>query len=176
MAQTKTHLLISASILAHDFEKVIVRTSRSQDTDDVFSLASNLPPLTPHTWYTYWNLFNNFGNSCFIAQDEGKPVGFMTSHPTTSPASEWFIWQAGLLPEYRGQGLIYKLQDRVVDSARQAGAIAIRTTIEADNPRSLGAFSKMAFRLGTNLEELDRFKPGPEAHSDIPEVLYRIKL
>ncbi|HVO86642.1 MAG TPA: GNAT family N-acetyltransferase, partial [Candidatus Binatia bacterium] len=115
----------------------------------------------------------NSSRSCFIAEDGDTPVGFITSHKTDHTPPEWFIWQVGILPEYRGQGLVEELQDRVVEVAREAGAVAIRTTIEPDNFRSFGAFCRMAQRLNSKMEYLRSFKA---AGSEVPEVLYRIPL
>ena len=153
-----------------------IRQSREQDTNDIFDLVSKLSPLTQHTPYTYWNLFRNFANSCFIATDQQKPIGFITSHPTTTPPNEWFIWQVGILPKYRGSGLIDKLQDRVIEVANNSGAIAISTSIETDNPRSLAVFGRMADRLGTNLEQVEQFNLTPDDPSVAPEVLYCMAL
>lgn len=155
---------------------VIVRESQEKDVNDIYNLVPNLAPLTPHTRYTYWNLFRNFAESCFIAVNENQLIGFITSHPTTSPPNEWFIWQAGIMPEYRGTGLIDNLQDRVIEVARQSGALAINTSIETDNLRSLGAFSRMAVRLGTTMDEVIRFNLTPENPSTSDEVLYRMSL
>lgn len=156
--------------------EVVVRKGKEQDANDIYRLVPLLAPLTVHTSYTYWNLFRNFGDSCFIAADGKEPVGFITSHPTTTPKSEWFIWQAGILPEYRGTGIIDTLQDRVIDIALSSGATALNTSIEIDNLRSLGAFNRMAVRLGTTMEEIGRYYPTSEDFLASPEVLYRIAL
>ncbi len=153
-----------------------IRRSQEQDANSIHDLVRDIHPLTPHTRYTYWNLFRNFGNACFIAEDQDRPVGFITSHPTTTSPKEWFIWQAGILPDYRGTGLIDRLQDRVIEVARDYGALALTTSIEADNPRSLGAFSRLATRLHTTLEEVERFNLTPDDPQTLPEVLYRIPL
>lgn len=152
---------------------IAIRNGSEGDTDAIYNLVPDLRPLTQHTWYTYWGLFHNFGNSCFIAEDGNEPVGFITSHPSIRQSPEWFIWQAGILPEYRGRGLIDRLQDHVIERARHAGAIAITTTIEADNSRSFGAFNRMAVRLASSIEELQKFNT---PFSDVPEVEYRIEL
>ena len=155
---------------------IIIRRAYEQDTNSVYNLVPELTPLTHHTRYTYWNLFRNFGNMCFVALDQDHPVGFITSHPTTTPENEWFIWQAGIVPKFRGNGLIDTLQDRVVGVARGSGAIALTTSIEPNNTRSLGAFTRMATRLGTGIEEISRFNLEPEDRPPVLEVLYRIVL
>jgi L-2,4-diaminobutyric acid acetyltransferase len=151
-----------------------VRPGTEQDINAIVDLVSQLKPLVPHARYAYWNLLSNFGDSCFVAEDEERVVGLMTSHPTSTPPDEWFIWQAGVLPEYRGTGLIDQLYDSVADAARQHGAIALRATIETDNPRSLGAFTRFATRLGSTVDEQDRFNLEGQDAPD--EVLYRIPL
>lgn len=153
-----------------------VRRSYEHDTSSIHALVPELKPLTLHTPYTYWNLFRNFGDSCFVALEDDLPIGFITSHPTTTPQSEWFIWQVGILAEYRGTGLIDELQDRVVQVARHSGAIAINMSIEADNSRSHGVFTRMATRLGSSMEEIARLHPDPLSISSVPEVLYRIEI
>lgn len=155
---------------------IIIRRAYEQDTSPIYNLVPELAPLTHHTRYTYWNLFRNFGNACFVALDQDQPVGFITSHPTTTSENEWFIWQAGIVPEFRGKGLIEELQDRVVEIARESGAIALTTSIESDNTRSLGAFTRMATRLGTSIEEISQLDLDSEDKTSVPEILYRIRL
>lgn len=154
----------------------VIRQSHESDVSQVYELAQNLPPLIPHTMYTYWNLFRNFSDSCFVVVDENKPVGFITSHPTTTPPNEWFIWQVGILPEYRGRGLIDRLQERVITVAKKYGAVAIQTTIESDNPRSIAAFSRMATAMDVPMEEVARFNLTPNGPLAADEILYRFSL
>lgn len=157
-------------------KEILIRESTGSDAMNVHALVGQLPPLTHHTPYTYWNLFSNFSDSCFVAINEGKTVGFVTSHPTTTPPQEWFIWQAGILPEYRRTGLRDALGARVIGAAMKSGAVALTTTIEADNTRSLGSFQRAAHRLGATIEEIDRFNLTPDDPSAVEEVLYRLPL
>ena len=80
------------------------------------------------------------------------------------------------MPEYRGNGLIDKLQDSVIEVAKSSRVIAISTSIETDNPRSLAVFGRMADRLGTSLEQIEQYNLTTDDSSVAPEVLYRITL
>lgn len=156
--------------------QIYIRRGRETDAGMVRDLVPNLKPLTQHTPYTYWNMFKNFGDSCFVAIDSRQPVGFVTSHPTTTPRKEWFVWQVGVLEHYRGRGIAGDLLQRVVGVAQDAGAAALTTTIEVSNPRSLGAFVKLARTLGTTIKEVDRFNLDPNSSTSVPEVIYRIPI
>lgn len=154
--------------------EAIVRSAQSQDTDAVHGLVADLYPLTQHSWYTYWNLLTNFSDSCFVASKPktDKLVGVFTSHPITSlEQPEWFAWQAGILPDYRGSGLIEQFQERMVEAALNSGAVAIRTTIEAHNIASFKVFDRLARRLGSEVQMLQEI-PTPSGI----EILYRLPL
>lgn len=154
----------------------VIRACTPNDAYPIYELAKMLPPLSAHNPYAYWNLFSHFNGANFVAEVDGNPSGFITSHPTNSPESEWFIWQIGVLGEFRGTGLAAGLQDEVIDVARNSGAVAIRTTIDKGNPASLGSFKKMASRLGTELHEIDRYDITKHDPSVRPETLFRIPL
>lgn len=151
-----------------------IRNLSGLDTDLVHALAQELPPLDVHTMYTYWNILENFGDSCFVATDSDLPVGLVTSHPTTNPSDEWFLWQIGVRTEYRGNGIADRLQDCVVAVARDAGASALRTTIDQTNLASLHIFERLADRLDTPLERVADVRYGLDKPS--LEDVYRINL
>jgi L-2,4-diaminobutyric acid acetyltransferase len=151
-----------------------IRTIHETDVETIDDLVERLKPLTHHTKYTYWNLFKNFSPFCFIAFDQEEPVGFITSHPTSN--SDWFIWQLGILPDYRGTGLAERLQDKVVAVARQEGATAITLTVERDNIASQKSFSKLAARLGTKLITDESVNLENVSDPANPEIFYRISL
>lgn len=154
-----------------------IREGIEQDVAPIYELVPRIGRLTQHTPYTYWNLLHNFGNAAFVAlNSENEHVGFITSHPTTLPKNEWFIWQVGILPEYRGRGLIDDLQDRVVQVAQESGAVALTTSIEADNPQSFTVFSRLAKRLDTGMYEIDSFTMPSDSPDQEPEVVFRIPL
>ncbi|HEY4964681.1 MAG TPA: GNAT family N-acetyltransferase [Candidatus Saccharimonadales bacterium] len=141
----------------HSLSETTIREINPSDTYAIYDLVADLPPLTQHTWYTYWNLFRSFGNSCFLANEPetNNIVAFATSNPVNTTAElEWFGWQLGVKPEYRGSGLREQLQDRMVESARLAGATAFSGTIEPDNIYSYRMFEQLAHRMGTDLEEV----------------------
>lgn len=146
------------------------------DAVPIHNLATRLSPLTPYRPSIYRDLFRNFGDSCFVAIANGEDVGFIASHPTTTPPKEWFIWQVGILPDHRGEGLVDTLQDRVLEVARKSSAIAITTVIEADNSSGFGAFSRMAKRIGSTMNQIDSFSLSADVANSNPEIVYRIPL
>ncbi len=131
-----------------------VRTVTEADHALLHRLAEACPPLDVHTPYTYWVLCTRFPETCFVLLHDGEPAGFLTA---VRSARELFIWQIGLLPAWRGQGLSQLLIHSAVSAARQGEAI--RVTIAPDNLASLGAFQGYCRKHGLSWTEEKQFDP-----------------
>ncbi len=55
-----------------------VRPLTEQDAESLKKLASECQPLLVNGVYVNFFLAKYFGNSCFVLEIEGKPIGFIT--------------------------------------------------------------------------------------------------
>lgn len=137
-------------------------------------LASECAPLDLHTPYTYWVISSQFGDSCYILYDEDRPVGFITS---LSTAKGLFIWQIGLLEEYRGKGLSAVLIDSVFKFAEAALIGELSVTIAPENLNSFNAFNNYCAHNGYSFEKSDTLHLSDYLESDFFETenIYRCR-
>jgi L-2,4-diaminobutyric acid acetyltransferase len=151
---------------------VTIRPVVESDAATLLALAKQCPPLDVHTPYTYWTLSRYFGGTSFVAEVDGRAVGFITS---VVSGSTLFVWQIGLLAEHRGSGAAGSLLEAVHRRAVELGLSDIETTITASNGPSNGLFRAYAEKYGATIEVIDEVVV-PE-HEDLePEVLFRIRL
>lgn len=128
---------------------VKLRTLTLADVGTLYDLAGACPPLEQHTYYTYWMLAAASHQISFIAEVDGKPVGFMTS--MMSPESA-VLWQLGVVPAYRKQGIGKKLLEATVDALLDRGARDFLVTATLGNDASLSTMKSLARQRGWGFE------------------------
>jgi len=126
-----------------------IRNVNTQDAPTLRKLASLCPPLDLHTPYTYWLLTFMYSDTCFILEIDDKPVGFITS---VYSKKSLFIWQIGILPEYRHQGLSSALLKQVFTKADGLGISKVNVSITEDNQASNKSFETFCKKNGFFME------------------------
>lgn len=114
----------------------ILSSVKEKDASTLRFLAMHCEPLDVHTPYTYWVVAKHYGDGSFILVDNEKPIGFITTVETDSLL---FVWQIGILHEYRGRGLSQRLIEAVFNYAVQKQK-NMEVTIAEDNLASYSAF------------------------------------
>lgn len=91
---------------------------------------------------------------CFIAEDDGKIVGFLLSHETLPFHGTLNISYIGLNPEYQGRGVGLLLYQKLIEKAKQKRIEQIKTHINLDNPKSIKLHEKAGFKLKDRKEAI----------------------
>lgn len=118
---------------------MIIRNCNSEDAITLRNLAKKCKPLDVHTHYTYWVICHLFGESCFLLFDENKPIGYIAS---LIKDDVLFIWQIGILKEYRNKKYSRDLLNAVKDYALQKKCTKILVSISPENENSYCAFHR----------------------------------
>lgn len=119
--------------------------------------ARKCPPLDLHTPYTYWVLCKFFSQSCFILSEDKKDMGYIMAFEAENII---FIWQIGVLPQYRRKGCSKMLIQAVVDFAYGKNK-NVAVSIAKENEASYGAFlrycrtNSISFRKNGSLTVTD---------------------
>lgn len=113
-------------------------------------LADKCSTLDVHTPFTYWVMTRYFSNSTFIAKRNDKYAGYIMS---IYNEKEFFVWQIGILEEFRGQGLAYELIDQVVEVALDKGYSKIVLTIADENKESYYTFVNYSKHRGYSINK-----------------------
>jgi L-2,4-diaminobutyric acid acetyltransferase len=154
-----------------------IRSCTPDDAQALYRVVHDLQPLTVHTAYTYWVLCKYAGNTCFVAERHGSPVGLAIGLLSSTAPRTLLIWQIGVVGEFRGTGLSDALLDHMAAAGKSLHAKRLEVSIARDNRASKRALLRLAGRLGVELEDIGMAKlPGASASGEDSEVLYRIAL
>lgn len=134
----------------------MIRNIRPSDLSSVRKLVQECQPLTLHTAVTYGVLFRHFPDTCFVAEESGTLIGFISAIRGTAHDNAIYVWQIGVIPAARGKGLSHKLIDAVAGAARHVSCSTLQVGIEPSNDLSLEVFRAYARKNNTNLSEVDR--------------------
>ncbi len=159
-----------------------LRPVNAKDAETLRTLALACPPLDVHTPYTYWVISRFFGHISFLLEREEievgqktgvrTPVGYITALDTPETV---FVWQIGILPQYRGQKFSRMLIDAVYQQSKRLGK-DMCTTIDDDNECSKAAFISFCARNALRLQSVDTLELKAADLPDFYEAerIYRI--
>lgn len=114
-----------------------IRKVNSEDAVLLRTMARKCEPLDVHTPYTYWVVCNFFGDGCFVLQENQQAVGYVM---TLIKEDSLFVWQIGILEEYRGKKHSRVLLTAVERYAREKGLKKMLVSIAPENRNSYHAF------------------------------------
>ncbi|NLM44039.1 MAG: GNAT family N-acetyltransferase [Clostridiales bacterium] len=154
-----------------------IRSIKSQDIGEIRELIDYCKPLDLHTPFTYWILSEYFNNTCLALEDKGFIVGYVGGMKSSSMDGVFYLWQIGLLPEYRGKGFFSILLDRIIEEIKEIGCHCLEFSVLSDNYQSINAFTNYAKKKGLPIEKRGNLNfydkiTGEECKEDI----YRISL
>lgn len=116
-----------------------IRKALISDAERIYQLSTICNELDVHTPYTYWVVLELFPNHCFVLEADGEIVGFITS---IISGNTLFLWQMGVLPEFRRHKYGRDLLERAVDSVPPH--FDLKITIDPSNNVSHSLFQSFA--------------------------------
>ena len=156
--------------------KLTIRKPTAQDGAAVWKLVKHSGSLDLNSPYAYLMACEMFAGTSAVACVEDTLVGFVTGYRKPMQLDTLFIWQIGIDPVYRGQGIGKQLLKSVLQREENADASYVEATIGPDNTASSQLFLRLADELGTTCSLTNHFEPD-WFPSDTPhdgELLYRI--
>lgn len=106
--------------------------------------------------------FDHFTDTSFIAEKDGKIVGFLIGFFSQSHSDEAYIHFVGVHPEYRKQHIGEKLYNEFFNQVRQSNRKIIRCVTSPVNRASIAYHTKMGFEI----EEANNKINGFFVHTD----------
>ena len=94
--------------------------------------------LGVHTPYSYWVVCNCFGDSCFMLKEKDKVIGTIL---TVRNKDTLFVWQIGVLKEYRRKGYSQILYDAVLNYAHKNGQTKLSMSVDPTNEASFNSIN-----------------------------------
>ena len=152
-----------------------LRQPRLEDGAAMCQLVQETTSLDPNSCYAYLLLCTHFSNTCIVAQDRSELVGFVAAYRPPTDPDVLFVWQVGVKPVARGQGLAKTMIRTLLERDACQSVNFLEATVTPSNVASQTLFRSLANEHGTSCAERCWFPPetfGSGEHE--AEVLFRI--
>ena len=126
-------------------DRLEFRRVQEEEFPAVHEFVTRCPGLEPYPLHLYRIVHRFFGDTCFVALDGDKLVGFAMGFFSQVHPGTFFLWEIGVSPSRQGQGLGTRLLEYVERQVITHGAQRIQVTIHPDNTPSRKVFEKKGF-------------------------------
>lgn len=152
--------------------KLRIRPTTPEDGAAIWRLVREGGGLDLNSPYAYVLMCIHFRETCRVAVQGEKLVGFVVAYRPPERANTLFVWQVGVSPEARGRRVANRLLLELLSDCREVRYL--EASVTPDNGPSQALFRGVARDLEADCRELT-FMPAslfPEEHA--PENLFRI--
>jgi len=131
-------------------DKIIIRKLEAEDADDVSRIQAVITqsPVKIDFKRIIGENARRSGNASFVAELQGKIVGYMVSYILTGgfgiEKSAW-IAMFGVDPKFMGQGIGKKLAEEIFQFYKERGIKNIYTSVRWDSTDLLSFFKTLGF-------------------------------
>lgn len=151
---------------------MLIRTTTQEDGASLWDLVKVTGTLELNTSYCYALMSKLFSQTCLVAECDGQLAGFVMAFQPPEQEDTIFVWQVGVHPAYRGQGLATRLMKALFEANPEK--TYLEASVTPSNAASLALFRGYARRNKTKCEE-GTFLPShcfPKQHEE--EKLLRV--
>lgn len=152
-----------------------LRLPTPEDAINIWKLIQASPPLDVNSSYAYLLLCEHNPETCVVAEQDGKIVGFVSGYLLPADPTVVFIWQVAVHPDCRGMSLGKRMILAIVGPTGCDGAMSLETTVSPSNEASRRMFTSVAEELSSPIHEKEYFSAallGEDGHE--PENLITI--
>lgn len=148
-------------------------TYRSPEVGDgaaIHGLIAQSPPLDLNSPYCYLLMCSYFSDSSMVAEQDGRPVGFLGGFRVPSAPDVLFVWQVVVASDCRKQGIAGELLEQLLLRPLNHDVRWLEATVAPSNMASRRFFQAFAERWQLRTDEQPGFlaedlqaAPGHEA-------------
>lgn len=159
-------------------DEIHIRKPVASDGYEIHQLIANSPPLDLNSVYSYYLLSDHFRDTCVVAENQGRMVGFLSAYRIPQRPDTLFVWQVVVNRALRGQRIAWRMLESLLQRITSSGVVAVEATVNPSNAASRGLFEHLAREQGSTIEEetfleANAFGAGGQHES---EILLRIPL
>jgi len=146
------------------------RAAQRGDGAALWQLVKAAGTLELNSAYFYLLFAEHFGATCLIAEQNGVLVGGVIAYRPPTETDAVFVWQIGVAPAARGQGLGRQLLHELLQLPGCKDVRWLLATVAEDNLASQRLFHGFARARGVNCETQAFFSSDlfPESHTAEP--------
>ncbi|MCM8536969.1 MAG: diaminobutyrate acetyltransferase [Lentisphaeraceae bacterium] len=125
-------------------KELTIRNTTSADGAKIWEFVQTYGKLDLNSAYCYMIISRHLSSTCYVAEQNEQLAGFITSYYLPDNPRKIFIWQVGVNPDLRGQGIATRLLQTIAE--HHPSIREIQTTIEPTNKASIQLFKSFAER------------------------------
>nr|WP_281241707.1 diaminobutyrate acetyltransferase [Sediminibacillus albus] len=127
-----------------------------EDGAAMWELVNN-STLDQNSVYKYIMMSEFFSETCVIAKENNKLVGFVTAFIPPERQDVVFVWQIGVASDQRGKGIASKLLEELIDRDACRDVRFVEATVTPSNDASQTLFRRLARKYETECEVTEFF-------------------
>lgn len=159
---------------AKNLPRPSMRAARPEDGKQLYELVRNAGTLELNTAYFYLIFAEHFGQTCLIAEEDGKALGGVVAYRPPTHTDTVFVWQIGVAPEARGRGLARAMLNALVELPGCKGVRYLEASVTGSNTASRALFTSFARHADAELTISDFFTTDRFPGEHEAEDLFRI--
>lgn len=131
----------------------------------------NKSTLDTNSPYKYIMMCEYFAETCVVAKENERLVGFVTAFIPPEHQDVIFVWQIGVDSSQRGKGLASKLLQELISRDICSNVNYVEATVTPSNKASQALFQKLARAYNTQCEVSECFSedlfPGDDHEAEL---------
>ncbi|MCT2536160.1 diaminobutyrate acetyltransferase [Aquibacillus koreensis] len=141
-----------------------------EDGAAMWELVNN-STLDSNSVYKYIMMCEYFAETCVVAKEDDKLVGFVTAFIPPEKPDAVFIWQVGVDSSQRGKGIASRLLNHLIEREYCQDVRFVEATVTPSNNASQSLFRKLARDHQTECTVTEFFKeelfPGDDHEEEL---------
>ncbi|MFC2967897.1 diaminobutyrate acetyltransferase [Acidimangrovimonas pyrenivorans] len=135
----------------------VLRKPAAEDGAAIWKLVQACKPLDENSVYCNLIQCDHFRDTCVLAEEDGKVVGWISAYILPYDPQTVFVWQVAVAEEARGTGLGGKMLKHLLGRKELKDVTRLQTTITESNKASWALFKRFAQREGGELDNQAHF-------------------
>lgn len=124
---------------------------------EIHRLVAACKPLDLNSRYAYLLLCEHFAETCALAHEGDRVVGFVSAYRPPQRADTIFVWQVAVAPAARGQGVAGAMLRELLARSALRECRYLETTVSPSNEPSRRLFHGIARSMNAALTESTLF-------------------
>lgn len=149
--QRKGFVIINNQIATVPKDTIRLEKPMVEDGAAMWELV-NHSTLDQNSAYKYIMMCEYFAETCVVAKENEKLVGFVTAFIPPERPDAVFVWQVGVDSSQRGKGIASKLLNELIQREACKDVRFVEATVTPSNKASEALFRKLAREYDTACE------------------------